>query len=580
MNNFEKIPSFENLRKESASDEKALEEKDMEEECNNTFVEERSLQEGRVYEKKALDLPFFHSTHFSNFLKILDKGAISSGYGLIKEGLNPGNDFEAKTGGMSGALERLKGNDREILYNGIFFSIGGIPEEGSDLYYSDACPVSFLLDRKGLRHYAFGTTHEGAGDAIVSNKNPERPTKINLSHLSAVFLPEDIYFNSEGKIIEPPSERFSYISFAEDFYNKFEEIEKDIIAYRDLVKKIEDVGLKSEVEEEIKNIYLSALNDARQELKTAPENLKGMVSQEIKSLEAYEQQVEWGGAKGLLALDDHSVNLIRGAMSRNRYELSDEGISAGLGIGKSVEDKKIEEYVKSQDKIIVVKDLVLDLFRSLPYIGSGFSEEDQERNRFYYEENKEKINALLEDINKRLNLRGSSSINPLDFETIKGRFFYSMRSGLYDFIKKQNDWEQYEKKGEDNKYQTSKDFIINLISQQGGVIKETDEGLLIENYEQEHLPPKIVFFDGDFVDAINKYTLENYRIKLPSHKLPYREIPTLYNKTRIDAAKAVNNKLEELTKRKRANYHSVGDIHTTFGKTKVFSNQRINKKNR
>lgn len=581
MNNFETIHDFENLDskgkplKENIEDkeeiiEKASEEKiDTKKENSDYSEKKENLQEGRVYEKRALDLPFFHSTHFPNFLKILDKGAISSGYSLIKEGLKPGSDFEAKTGGMSGALEKLKKDDKEISYNGIFFAVGGIPEEGSGLYYSDACPVSFLLDRKGLKHYAFGTTHEGAGDAIISNKNPERPTKINLSHLSAVFLPEDVYFNNEGKIIKPPSERFSHISFAENFNNNFKRIEKDVKKYQNFIKKIKDAGLKKEVDDEVRNIYFTALESMRQDLKTEPENLKGTISQNINSLENYKQQVEWGGANGLLSLDYGSSNIIQTIMRHNERKISDKGIFTGLGIKE--EDKNIQEYMKLQDRKIVVKDLALALFENLPFLNVGFSRDDQDRIRRYYEQNKEKVNALVEDINKRLNLKGSDAINPLDFETIKGRFFYSGRSGLYDFVDRQNDWEEYEKKGKDNGYQTSRDFIINLISKKGGIIKENNGELLIDNYEKENLPPKIVFFSGDLADTVNKYTSDNYRLKLPSHKLPYDESPTSSNKTRIDAAKAINKMLENLTKKEQANYHYIGNVPTTFWNTEVYS---------
>ncbi|HNY35732.1 MAG TPA: hypothetical protein PLD14_02965 [Candidatus Pacearchaeota archaeon] len=582
MNNFETIPDFENLDsngnplKENIEDkketiERASEEKTDTKKENSDYLEKReNLQEGRAYEKRALDLSFFHSTHFPNFLKILDKGAISSGYSLIKEGLKPGSDFEAKTGGMSGALEKLKKDDKEISYNGIFFAVGGIPEEGSGLYYSDACPVSFLLDRKGLKHYAFGTTHEGAGDAIISNKNPERPTKINLSHLSAVFLPEDVYFNNEGKIIKPPSERFSHISFAENFNNNFKRIEKDVEKYQDLVKKIKDLGFKKDVEDEIKNIYLTALKNAHHTLDE--ELLKyndssTSTSQDVKSLERYKNQIEWGGFSGLLSLDSSSIQAIN---RHDQHRLSSDGINANLG-NWIILLEDMQKYAKLQNRKIVAKDFAVTLIENLPSLLVGFCKEDQDRSKRYYEQNKEKVNALVEDINKRLNLKGSDAINPLDFETIKGRFFYSGRSGLYDFIDRQNDWEEYEKKGKDNGYQTSRDFIINLISKKGGIIKENNGELLIDNYEKENLPPKIVFFSGDLADTVNKYTSDNYRLKLPSHKLPYDESPTSSNKTRIDAAKAINKMLENLTKKERANYHYIGNVPTTFWNTEVYS---------
>lgn len=525
--------------------------------------------EGRVYEKRAIDLPFFHSTHFPNFLKILDEGAISSGYSLIKDGLKPGTDFEAKTGGMTGALDKLNRNNEEVSYNGIFFAIGGIPEEGSGLYYSDACPVSFLLDRKGLKHYALGTTYEGAGDAIVSNKNPKQSTKINLSHLSAVFLPKDVYFDNEGKIIKPPSKRFSHTIFAENFCNEFEKIENDVNDYQCLVKKINDAGLKSEVNEEIKNIYFAALKNAHQELETEPDNLKDVALQKVNSLENYRQQVEWGGSSGLLALDNDAFNIIGAFMRHNGYELSNKGIFAGLGMRK--EDKKVQEYLELQDRKDVIKDLAISLFENRPFLDIGFSKNNQDRSRRYYETNKERIDSLVEDINKRLNLKGSEAINPLDFETIKGRFFYSKQSGLYDFIDQQNDWEAYEKKGKDNSYQTSKDFMINLISEKGGIIKGDDDEIMIDNYEKENLPPKLVFFSGDLADAINKYTSDNYRMNLPSYKLPYEEVPALHNKTRIDAAKAINKMLENLTKKERTNYRYIGKVPTTFYNAEVFS---------
>lgn len=585
MNNFETIPDFENLDskdlslKENIEDKKeitgkASEEKtDTKKEDNNYPKKREGLQEGRTYEKRTLDLPFFHSTHFPNFLKILDKGSISSGYSLIKEGLKPGSDFEAKTGGMSGALEKLRKDDKEVSYNGVFFSIGGIPEEGSGHYYSDACPVSFLLDRNGLKHYAFGTTHEGAGDAIISNKNPERPTKVNLSHLSAVFIPEDVYFNAKGKMIKPPSKRLSHISFAEKLNNNFEDLEKQIIRYQDIVKKIKDLGFKKDVEEEIKNIYFTALKNARHALDE--ESLRyqddddgptSWTSQIVKSLECYKNQIKWGGLSGLLSLDGSS----RGAIRHER--LSSDGIDANFcNANRIISLENMQKYAKSQDRKIVAKDFAVILLDDLPYLLVGFSKDDQDRSRRYYEQNKEKVNALVEDINKRLNLKGSDAINPLDFETIKGRFFYSGQSGLYDFIYRQNDWEEYEKKGKDNGYQTSRDFIINLISKKGGIIKENNGELLIDNYEKENLPPKIVFFSGDLADTVNKYTSDNYKLKLPSHKLPYDESPTSSNKTRIDAAKAINKMLENLTKKERANYHYIGNVPTTFWNTEVYS---------
>lgn len=510
-----------------------------------------SFYEKRAYEKDPLNLPFFHSTHFANFLKIMENGGICSGYNLMTKGLKPGEDFEARTGGMRGALEKF-GNSKgggDAFYNGVFFSVGGIPEEGGGVYYSKECPITFLLDREGLKHYAFGTNYDGAGDLIVNNKNLKSPTNIKLADFSALFIPEDVYFDADGKIINPPYERFSKEHAAKNFDEVFKRFTKRLEAYESVVKKIKDANLTTEVNDEIKNIYFKTLKNLYRELEDAKQydceerNYSNEYEQKIEMFERYKDQIEWNGISGLLTLGDDAYRIF-----------------------------KYSDIHNFETKENTVKEFSLLLFDNFPYFGSGLSECDKNTKRDYYEQNKEIVDKLVKYINNNLDLKGSDALNPLDFETFKGRLFYSLNSGLYDFVKMQKSWEKYEELGKSSGCQNFKELMSNFISKKEAIVEKTDNEWLIQNYEGKNLPKKIVFFKGELADAVNEYVLGEYKLELPQRELPYDEKPSYQNKTRIEAAKAIHKRIKRLERGGLA--RCIGKVFTPFYNADVYSFKR------
>ena len=508
-----------------------------------------SYREKRAYEKDPLSLPFFHSTHFSNFLKIMESGGICSGYNLIKQGLKRDKDFIAKNHGIDAAVENVesKGQEKEVFYNGVFFSVGGIPSEGKEIYYSKGCPITFLLDRKGLKNYAFGASLD-RGDLIVTNKDIESPASIKLSDLSAVFIPEDVYFDNDGTMIATPYERISKDRVAEEFSEAFDHFKNRLKKYEDVAKRIKGAGLVSEVNNEIKNIYLEALNNLHIEIEKAKQydcekyNYSKEYEQKIETLERYKEQIEWDGISGLLALGNIDFNLFA----------------------------QYSNFRTLQGNKNIVKEFAFSLLDEFPYPGCGLSEYDKNSKREYYDQNKESIDELVNYINQKLNLKGSEAIDSLDFETFRGRIFYD-RYCLNRFVQMQKEWKEYQEVNKNLGYQNFKELLMNLISKKGAIIeKEEENEWIIKNYKEKNLPQKIVFFNGELTDAVNEYTFKEYGLELPERELrydPYRAEPV-----RTGAAKVLQAKLKHLEKKGFARYS--GKVRTTFTEADTYSFRR------
>lgn len=505
--------------------------------------------EKRAYEKDPLSLPFFHSTHFSNFLKIMESGGICSGYNLIKQGLERDKDFIAKNHGIDVAVQKVesKGQGKEVFYNGVFFSVGGIPEEAKEVYYSKGCPITFLLDQKGLKNYAFGASLD-RGDLIVANKDIESPTRIKLSDFSAVFIPEDVYFDNDGNMIDTPCERISKDYVAEEFSEEFGRFTNRLNKYEGVVKKIKEAGLVSEVNREIKNAYSEALNNLYIEMGKVKQydcetyNYSKEYKEKIEILERYKEQIEWNGINGLLALGNMEFNLFR------RY----------FNFGSLQEGNN------------VVKEFAFFLLDNFPYPGSGFSEYDKDAKRKYYEQEKESIDELVGYMNEKLELKGSETINSSDAETFKGRIFYD-RYCLYRFVQMQREWKEYQEANENLGHQTFKELMLNFISKKGAIIEEEEENQwIIKNYKDKNFPQKIVFFNGELTDAVNEYTFKEYGLELPERELRYN--PYGIEPIRTGAAKVLQAKLKHLQKKGLSRY--VGKVPAAFTNAETYSFKR------
>lgn len=529
-----------------------------------TFLPSKPARTPLVYGKRPLDVPVFHSTHVNNALKHLEQGEILSGYALLKRGLVPGVDFETNTLPMTTAKAKLEQEPEKVFYNTVYTSIGGIPGEAPGLYYKPGCPVSYLFEPRTLKkHYALGTTYKGAGDLVVANKKPGNPAALNLKHASAMFFPSDVFFSKEGKIVAPPNERYSVRDVAEQFSERHSYLQQNLKEYYALVSKIRQAGIYPQVKESLLGIFKSSQKNARKLYDEAPEWGKDNQKAHVDALERYSKQMNWNSISGLLALDYAGYDSIR--RHQEKLDVSNKAYNHDLS-GES----DLGPFVKAVGEKAAARDLAITLLRLAPTNNiTGLAESEQESWRGFYERHEEKVDRIAQETNQYLGLEGKDAIDPRDFESFKGRLFHSTSNQLGHNIDLLRRWEDYLKSGAEGNL-TSQGFLQKLLEAKGAQIRMNGNEWHIANSEKLNLPKKIVFFEGDLPDAVNRYVEKKYRIRVPSRMLPdYME-----RNRRKDSAMAVSDSLKAASKRRGAVKY-VGNVPTTYLETEAYTRSNL-----
>ena len=515
-----------------------------------------------VYNRRPLDVPVFHSTHVGNVLKHLEKGQILSGYALLKNGMVPGVDFVSNTLPMSTAKSKLEKEPDKVFYNTVYTSIGGIPDEAPGLYYKPGCPVSYLFEPRTLqKHYSLGTTYKGAGDLVVGNKNPDKLGILNLKHAKAMFFPSDVYFSKDGKIVVPPGGRYSPREAAERFREKKELSDYSVGKYDALVSKIRQAGVYSQVKDSLLELFKSSQKKAKELYESAPEWNKHDQKAHVDALGKFSKQMHWNSISGLLALDYSGYDAIK--RHQDNLNISNKAYDYDLS-GES----DLRPFVKAVGEKAAAKDLAISLLRSGPTMNlTGFSKQDQEYWRGFYDQHRKVIDSMAEETNSRLGLKGKDVIDPHDFETFKGRLFHSTSNELGRDAHLLSQWEEYRKNAPAGNM-ASKDFLSGLLTAKGAQIQKDGNEWHIKNSEKLNLPRKIFFFEGDLPDAVNSYVEKNYRIKLPWRMLPnYAEM-----NRRKHSAVAISDALKARAGR---GVKYVGNVPTTYLETEAYTRSNL-----
>ena len=449
----------------------------------------------------------FHCTPYANLSSVLDKG-LNSVYHLVEvEGLTPRKDFECKSGGGGKYYKSQRRGYGKPIHNGICFSYGGIWSEAEGQYFDDILPVSFgfKLD-KLLKNHAVGVNSNN--DLEVTNKEYTKPTKIELDEAEVMFFPDDIYFkdNKPIKIIGDP--RISLETSVSYLKETKKYVERNLKEFQEMKEAAKQTNRLDEVKKTVYEAYVKTIDNLKEDGKK--ETLKN-------NLDTRKEYMEFDSISGLKTLNKSEITEIlytlKEELQSSGSTTSDEILSLDYQL-RNIETNRIDYINKVFSKENVHSEEIAELLlrRSPGYVTCrGYVPEENNVWMKYYEEHRESIDILVDELNK--DIQGPyGRFNANEINTSSGRILYQPSGIMMQYVKARENWENYKETCEEEGNLNSKDFLREQLKEKGAEIKENENLWEIINYKELHLPPKIIFFGNggdDLGNIVNKYLTEH-----------------------------------------------------------------------